>query len=379
MPDSYQVWTTRPVDFTDQVKIRKQRAPKRPRVEGIVGPEPDWEVIYSDIPFSQLERFFIVGQFSHMEGMFPRNGVYSSKRGCIHTSGMKVAHVLAWTEWAHQIGVQFSGKSGYIFPKGEEVKAVPFKYRIRHLHAADRIGPKAIGQSPIYFGTISSKKLRTEWWKSTTKMSFKEFIKERKTLQPFLHGKKTQGVPLPPIVLKALTGIYTRKAPLPVAFRPKERAVSLAEKRANRADKARAYFQAQLGLEKTKREIVDSIYNVKRTVRNEQFINMNKNHIVKAQAVLRRMSDYYIPFGGYEPTIRTRLQKIHDLQLSLLEDMKQFKRTGKWIANPSVQRDRIKAEIAIFQRDIPLNVEARLDGTILLDGVIANPLLYTTE
>jgi hypothetical protein len=201
----------RPVDYTDVVKLRKQRKPNRPRKTGVVGPELDWEVIYSHVPFKALQRYFVAHQFSNLSRMFPRNGVYHSPKGCIHTSGMRRAHIAAWTRFCYANKIEYSGTNGYLFPKEVVVDypAKPF-YRVRSSHKKGRhVGSKNPSDPPVRWEKLSSKRVRSEWYHRKEKTPFKEFMSTVKNRQ--YYAIKGVPGPLPGPVLEALTSIYSRK------------------------------------------------------------------------------------------------------------------------------------------------------------------------
>jgi len=206
-----QTWASRPSDFTDEVKLRRSRKPNRPRKSGIVGPEPDWEVIYSNVPFKALYRYFDICEFSHMQPLFPRDGVYWSPKGMQHTSGMRASHVLAWTRWAHSVGVRFQGNADYVFPKvgpEEKVRYVPFKHIVRHRKAGETKGPRPF-KSPVYWRKPTSKEVRNLWYHTKEKSTFKEHASRCKPTQRLVNQPK---VDVPDIVIRSLNRIYARSS-----------------------------------------------------------------------------------------------------------------------------------------------------------------------
>jgi len=207
-----------PHDYIEDVSLRRFRKPLRPRCSGIVGPEPDYEVIYSDIPFKELERFFDVCGYSHMSKVFPRNGKYTSRTGCIHTSGMQLKHIRTWTNFANRVGIEFHSKNGYKFPKGikkEPIEGSLIKYGPTHTKATPSI-KKAKSLVPegaplLQKRRISAKSLRRIWLSlGAARPHFSEFVEQFNDKREFL-ALGTSVKKAPQLVIDAVIKIYSKE------------------------------------------------------------------------------------------------------------------------------------------------------------------------
>jgi hypothetical protein len=196
---------------------------ERPRMDGVVGPEPDWHVIYSHVPLKEMTKLFPdLGGYGHFHQMFPRGGKLRSPPGMIHTSGMKYKHVLMWTAMAHAVGIQFSGKKGYKFPKMPmEGIQLRFENLNKITHKKRAKGPWVDPKSPLREKKHSSKQMRKSWYhtRHLTKQTFKEFASTWKKTHHVLGNTK---LPIPRPTAEALVRIYTRRIEQTVKPVPKE-------------------------------------------------------------------------------------------------------------------------------------------------------------
>jgi hypothetical protein len=94
----------------------------RTRTSGLVGPEPDWSIVYSDPDRHGVKDAMDIrkGIFPYIEKINGRSvyGMPMAPHGCAHTFYMREDNVLKWTKWAHENGVHFHGKRGYTFRYG---------------------------------------------------------------------------------------------------------------------------------------------------------------------------------------------------------------------------------------------------------------------
>jgi len=112
----------------------------RNRTSGVVGPELDWSVVYSDVPFSLFHRpgakygedYFGTGLRTSGSNyrIFPEDPnrvhreygrLHASKHGCVITHMMTIENVIEWTSWAHRNNVHYHGNRGYVRVNREHV------------------------------------------------------------------------------------------------------------------------------------------------------------------------------------------------------------------------------------------------------------------
>lgn len=103
----------------------------RTRTKGLVGPEPDWSVVYSDLPMDIIYKLnpgdgrgneaFYHGKMAVRPlepNPYDRVGVVIERHnGMARTFLFDLEDILLWTSMAHAAGVTFNGNRGYSMPK----------------------------------------------------------------------------------------------------------------------------------------------------------------------------------------------------------------------------------------------------------------------
>jgi hypothetical protein len=281
--------------YISDVKLRSAARPKvfRSRETGIVGPEPDWGVLYSNIPINTLKKYFDVLDFSDMSFLFPRNGVYQSPKGMVHTSGMTAKHVAAWTNFAHRHGVMFSGKNGYTFPS--DVKKVGFKtnkrgHFVTHRHRSNAERKTGINARPLTYEKSTSAELRKAWFHAKERTKFSEFVKSHKCVYPTLHSRLGSSRP-PALVLEALQKIYSRTEydkPLTLQW---ETGFKETKKPPTKEDKRKEYALRMTDHERSFQSITARLSNAIHDV--EKFNKLNDDLQVRIRLIQSDIDKYH--------------------------------------------------------------------------------------
>lgn len=223
----------------------------RTRLSGVVGPEPDWSVIYSDLSryiFNERngKRFFNSAVLrTDLVGPLDRDGSFPTWRGrllfpktveetltgheTLHTCFMDRQAVLDWTEFAHLNGVEFHGKRGYRMPGTNLDPIGAFRrlrregYYSRHkrsnyariTRSARRgksealISPMPVERLFVTRPVLPMKEIRKGWYyNNPNKLRWKEFLAlQEKAITLF---PKQCRSPIPGIVYGSLKKIYSK-------------------------------------------------------------------------------------------------------------------------------------------------------------------------
>jgi len=239
----------------------------RERKSGIVGPEPDWSVRFSELPndeFGRRRGFPTYGLLRELiQPLSKRTSVYRktgveypmstmtyAQHACLETVFLTDEGVLAWTRFAHKMGITFNGERKYNFPTG---KKVPAEYRawclarachkvssgkrspeaaLRRgearrqrlkdpIHRARRSSPIVVREPLVVRPALTAQALRRSWRAFCPDQRWSEYrsqVVNPPVLTLAVRPSSRQQLPLP--VLDAVEKIYRTSVPYTVAIKP---------------------------------------------------------------------------------------------------------------------------------------------------------------
>lgn len=242
----------RDIWFKTKIKTALNKRPEiRPRQKGLVGPELDWSVVYSDVSRwifcnranayrnNPVFRTNIEGPFGRIGShptfqgieLFPSGPEGSSAHECYHTAYMGLEQIRAWTAFAHLNNVHFSKSRGYhipglvtdrleLFKRSKAMDLLPKHKRSEaaKIRRAARRGLQTAYEQPIKQVLITRyrfgvNQIKREWIKtpSSNRPLFKDYLREFPNPRVLTLNLKGSRLPMTGFLHKTLVKLFSRK------------------------------------------------------------------------------------------------------------------------------------------------------------------------